>query len=260
MGVLNITPDSFSDGGLYLETSKAVSQANKLLSAGADIIDIGGQSTRPGAEYVNSEEEIQRILPALKLFRNENKLALISIDTFNSSVAEKAIEEGANWINDISGGRIDENIMNVVAEAKCPFVINHSRGISSTMKGYSNYKDVVKEVFDELNNQTELAISKGILPNNIIWDPGIGFAKEHHHNIEIIRNLECFVDNEFPVMLGPSRKSFIGHYLNSKAPNDRLFGTVAVVCRCAHAKVNLVRVHDVEEISKVLLISDLIWQ
>ena len=259
MGVLNITPDSFSDGGIYFDTSKAVLQATQLLSTGADVIDIGGQSTRPGAKYISSDLEIKRILPAIKIIRKENKNSLISVDTFNSRVAEKALANGANWINDISGGRIDDHILNVVAEANCPFVINHSRGISSNMNQFTQYKDVVSEVIDELRSQTEIAISRGVLSKNIIWDPGIGFAKENHHNLEIIRNLERFTNYKFPIMIGPSRKKFIGHYLNAKDPMDRLFGTIAVVCKCSQAKINIVRVHDVAEVTNVLSMSDLLF-
>ncbi len=260
MGVINITPDSFSDGGLYVDSEEAYIKAKKCVEDGSDIIDIGAQSTRPGAEFITDDLEIKRLLPSLKIIRNGMPNQIISVDTFHSKVALKALEEGANLINDVSGGRFDKNMTKVIAESGCPYVITHSRGNSKTMLDLAKYNDVVNEVLDELLILTDRALKNGIKEGQIIWDPGLGFAKTNEQNLTIIRNLERFTSEKFPVLLGPSRKKFIGYVLNEDDPKKRLLGTAAVVCRCVDAKVDIVRVHDIKEISKVLLMANNIWK
>ncbi len=259
MGVINITPDSFSDGGLYLDPDDACKRASLCLEKGASVLDLGAQSTRPGANYVDVKTELKRLLPSLKVIRENFPDAIISVDTFNSIVAEKALEVGANWINDISGGRMDKNMYDVISGSNCPFVITHSRGDSRTMNNYARYNDVVFDVYQELLELTQNALDKGVNSNQIIWDPGLGFAKNNDDNIKLVKNLDYFTNKKFPILLGPSRKKFIGYFLKEDDPNKRLIGTAAVVCKCVQAKVDIVRVHDVNEISRVINISEQIW-
>ncbi len=259
MGVINITPDSFSDGGLYLNAAKAVERAAQQLKEGVTILDLGAQSTRPGADFINPEDEWKRLSPALKAIRFEFPKTLISVDTFSSSVALKALKLGANWINDISGGNRDPQILKVVAEANCPYVITHSRGTSKTMNKLSRYNNLINDVLAELNIATVSALNSGILEKNIIWDPGLGFAKETDQNLEILRNLESFTQQKFPLLVGPSRKRFIGDVINEEQPEKRLFGTLAVICRCIQAKVAIVRVHDIAPAVKTIKIAKCLW-
>ena len=259
MGVINITPDSFSDGGLYFNPIKAVERAGQQLEEGVSVLDLGAQSTRPGADYIQPDEEWERLYPALKAIRSEFPFASISVDTFSSLVALKALEVGANWINDISGGNRDPDILRVVAEANCPYVITHSRGTSKSMNQLSNYYNLIEDVLYELHRSTEYALSKGILEKNIIWDPGLGFAKNTNQNIEILRNLEIFTNEKYPVLVGPSRKRFIGDVLNEESPDKRLCGTIAAICRCVEAKVSIVRVHDIEPIVKTIIMANALW-
>ncbi len=259
MGIINITPDSFSDGGLYLDPESSLRRAISCINDGANILDLGAQSTRPGADYISEDIEVMRLLPCLKKIRSGLPNSIISIDTFHSKVAKSSLEHGANLINDISGGRYDKDMAKLIGDAGCNYVITHSRGNSKTMNSLAVYKDVVNEVFQELLKLTDHAISNGVQPNQIIWDPGLGFAKNNEHNLTILRNLEKFTSEQFPVLLGPSRKRFIGHVLNEENPNKRIYGTSAVVCRCIDAKVDMVRVHDVYEISQVISMSSQIW-
>ena len=259
MGVINITPDSFSDGGLYMNPLKAVERARQQLKEGVSVLDLGAQSTRPGADYIESDEEWKRLHPALKAIRAEFPFALISVDTFSSVVALKAIELGANWINDISGGNRDPDIVKVVSDANCPYVITHSRGTSKSMNQLSNYYNLIKDVLFELHRSTEYALNKGILEKNIIWDPGLGFAKDTSQNLEILSKLEQLSNYKFPLLVGPSRKRFIGDVLNEEDFSERLWGTCAVVCRCVQANVSIIRVHDVKPISKVIDMAYTLW-
>ena len=259
MGVLNITPDSFSDGGLNDNPSKAYSRFCDILLAGADIIDIGAQSTRPGALELSSENELKRLLPSLKLIRERSKDSIISIDTFYSKVAEEALSLGVNWINDVTGGRRDPDILKVIADFSCPYVINHSRGNSQNMNNLCNYNDLINDIIDELSALTDKALDAGIAKENIIWDPGIGFSKSTSQNINILNKLELFTKYEFPILVGPSRKRFIGEILGESDMKERIWGTAAVVCRCVEAKVSIVRVHDIEAISKTIKMAKLLW-
>ncbi len=252
MGVLNVTPDSFSDGGLYLDPELANRRASQLISDGANIIDIGAQSTRPKSEEVGIQEELRRLKPAILAIRKSNPEVLISVDTFNSKVAEKALDFGANWVNDISGGRRDPNMFSLVAETNCPFIITHSRGNSYTMDKLTNYRDITNDVCLELLRSSEEAIKAGVSSEQIIWDPGLGFAKNTIQNLTIIRELESICSNGFPVLLGPSRKRFIGKVLSESNYEKRIWGSAAIASRCVQANVALIRVHDVFPIKQTI--------
>ena len=259
MGVINITPDSFSDGGQYFDAFKAEERALDLINQGADVIDLGAQSTRPMAKEVASDEEIKRLIPALKLIRNSNPDVLISVDTFNSKVAYEALSLGADWINDVSGGRHDPFLLKLVAQANCPYVLMHSRGNSCSMDKLTNYKDVTFDVHQGLLKRTDQAINAGIKKENIIWDPGLGFAKTNEQNITLLREIDVICSDEFPVLVGPSRKRFIGEILQQSNPHLRIWGTAAIACRCANAKVAMIRVHDVEAIKQTLCMAETIF-
>ncbi len=259
MGVINITPDSFSDGGAFLDPQNALLRADSYLHEGAEVIDLGAQSTRPGAEEVGVEEELSRLIPVLKAIRSKHPNVLISVDTFWAEVAEKSLEEGASWINDVSGGTKDPAMLGVVAARNCPFVLMHSRGNSHTMDRLATYKDVVEEVRMELLSRTESAYAAGINLEKLIWDPGLGFAKNNVQNIVLLRNLERLSSDGFPLLVGPSRKRFIGAVLDEPNPNKRIMGTAAVVCRCVQAGVAIVRVHDVSETIQTVRMASAIW-
>ncbi len=259
MGILNITPDSFSDGGNYLEINSAVERAAVILEQGADVLDIGAQSTRPGAEDIGYKAELSRLIPSLKKIRQLHPEAIISIDTFNSKVAEKSLEIGANWINDVSGGRKDPDMFKIVAEADIPYVLTHSRGDSKSMNSLSTYDNLIDDIHQELLKQTEIAMSFGIRQENIIWDPGLGFAKNTQQNLQILKDIEELSMGLFPLLIGPSRKKFIGDILGIAIPEQRIWGTAAIACRCSKANVNIIRVHDVFEIVNILLMSEHLW-
>ena len=259
MGVINVTPDSFSDGGRFLASERALAEAQRQLSRGADVLDLGAQSTRPGAEEVGAEEELRRLLPALNAIRQHCPEALISIDTFLAPVAAKALEAGANWINDVSGGRRDPDLLKVVADAGCPVVLMHSRGDSQTMDQLTTYSDVVADVKEALLERSEAAIQAGVDESQIIWDPGLGFAKTHEQNLQLLRDLEQLTAGTRPVLIGPSRKRFIGAVLDEPRPKARLWGTAAVACRCTQAGAAVLRVHDVGPISQTLRMAAALW-
>ena len=259
MGVINVTPDSFSDGGVYYDAELAGKRSLEIIRQGADVIDIGAQSTRPLASQISSNEELRRLIPALKLIRKLNPDALISIDTFDSKVAQCSLELGADWINDISGGRHDPRLLKVVAEAKCPYVLTHSRGNSNSMDNLTEYKDVISDVHQGLLRRTELALKAGMISSQIIWDPGLGFAKTNRQNIKLLQHIETICSEEFPVLVGPSRKRFIGEVLDQPNPDLRIWGTAAVVCRCVQAKVAMVRVHDVSAITQTVMMASSIF-
>ncbi len=260
MGVINLTPDSFSDGGDLNTSKKVLDQVNHFLNNGVDIIDLGAQSTRPGAIEVGSKIEIKRLIPYLKLIRSEYPEILISIDTFNSDVAQEALLNGANWINDITGGRRDKEILNVVSEFNCPFVITHSRGNSQNMNELSKYENVLSEVKFSLENLIKNALEKNISRKNIIVDPGIGFSKDIIHNLEILRNLDEFKKWNLPILIGASRKRFIGEILNEKNPKERDIGTLAISCLCSQFNIDIVRVHNVKLNYQILKVADRIYR
>lgn len=257
MGILNITPDSFSDGGLFYEPERALEHALKMVEDGADIVDIGGESTRPGSEPVPEEEEIRRVVPVIKRLSAQIKVP-ISIDTYKSRVARAAIEAGASIVNDISGLRFDPEMKKVVAEYKVPVVIMHIKGTPKTMQLNPTYEALIPEIMDYLREGIMIAKEAGIPEELIIIDPGIGFGKTFEHNLEIINNLREFTYLERPILVGPSRKAFIGKILGDVPPLMRLEGTLAAVAISAYNGANIVRVHDVPETVKVLKVVDAI--
>ncbi|WP_420063723.1 dihydropteroate synthase [Prochlorococcus marinus] len=252
MAIVNITKDSFSDGGLYIDLPSAIKHASLCIKQGAHILDIGAQSTRPGASEVGAEIEIKRLLPLIKELKLLHPEIPISVDTYHHSVAEKVINTGADWINDVSGGRHDPEIFSVIADKDCPYILTHSRGNSKTMDSLATYSNVVNNVKDELLNQIDLAILKGINNEQIIIDPGLGFGKNVNQNLTLLKKIDEFVSMNYPVLIGASRKRFIGSVLNEPDPNKRIFGTSAVASRCVIAGVDILRVHDIKQISQVI--------
>ena len=260
MGVINLTPDSFSDGGDINSSKKVLEKVNQFLRNGVDIVDLGAQSTRPGAEEVGSDIEIKRLIPYLKLIKSKYPEILISIDTFNSEVAHEALINGANWINDVTGGRRDKEILDVISKFNCPFVITHSRGNSQNMNELSKYENVLSEVKSSLETLVKNALEKNISENNIIIDPGIGFSKDINQNLEILKNLNVLKKLNLPILIGASRKRFIGEILNEKNPKERDIGTLAISCLCSHFNIDIVRVHNVKMNSQILKIADRIYR
>jgi len=245
MGILNLTPDSFSDGGRLHGVDGAVRAAGRMLAQGADLLDLGGQSTRPGAEEIGAEREIERVLPVLKAIRAAHPDAVLSVDTFRAPVAAAALAAGADWINDVGGGQRDPEILKLVAAAGCPYVLMHSRGDSQTMDGLAVYGDVVAEVHQELLQATERALATGVRAEQLIWDPGLGFAKTTAQNLTLLRGLAELRAEGFPLLVGPSRKRFIGAVLAEPRPRARLWGTAAVCVQAIAAGAAILRVHDV---------------
>ena len=260
MGVINLTPDSFSDGGDLDSIEKVLDQVNNFLSNGVDVIDIGAQSTRPGSEEIGPKNEISRLIPYLIKIRSEYPDIIISVDTFNSEVAYEALSNGANWINDVTGGRRDEEILDVVSKFNCPFVITHSRGDSLTMNQLSNYDNVLEEIILSLKNLTIKAQSRNISRKNIIWDPGIGFSKDLSQNLQVLKNLDLLKQYKFPILVGASRKRFIGEILNEVNPKERDIGTLAISCLCSQLNIHMVRVHNVGLNYQILKVSDKIYR
>ncbi|NLQ04963.1 dihydropteroate synthase [Cylindrospermopsis raciborskii] len=259
MGILNVTPDSFSDGGEFNTIASALAQARAMIAAGADIIDIGGQSTRPGAQQVTLTEEMERVLSVIKVIRPEVTIP-ISIDTTRASVAQAAVQLGADMVNDISGGTYDPEMLSTVASLDVPIVLMHIRGTPQTMQEYTQYQDVMGEIYDFLSEQINTAITLGIKREKIIIDPGIGFAKNYQQNLEIIRELSRLKSLELPILVGPSRKSFIGQILNQPNAKDRVWGTAAVCCAAIFHGADILRVHDVNAIRDVSLVADAIYK
>ncbi|MBI5203485.1 MAG: dihydropteroate synthase [Nitrospirae bacterium] len=255
MGILNVTPDSFSEGGTYFDKSLAVKRAYEMAGEGADIIDIGGESTRPGSEPVSLEEELRRTLPVIEAIAKTIKIP-ISIDTYKAEVAKKALDAGASMVNDISGMRFDPEMPKVVAEYKVPVVIMHIKGNPKTMQKEPVYEALIPEIMDYLRMSIRLAVKFGIAEDKIVIDPGIGFGKTFDHNLEIIKNLREFTLLEKPLLIGPSRKAFIGKILDDAPASERLEGTAAAVAISILNGANIIRVHDVKEMKKVALVAD----
>jgi dihydropteroate synthase len=256
MAILNVTPDSFSDGGHYFNIDRAVKHAKMMAAEGADIIDIGGESSRPGSEPVLLEKELERVIPVIKALSKEIDIP-ISIDTYKAEVAKEALNAGASIINDISGLRFDPLMAKVAAEAGCPVIIMHMKGTPRDMQKRPVYKDVVKEITAFFKERISFAVKNGIKKNKIIIDPGIGFGKTVVHNLEIIKRLKEFRKLGVPILIGPSRKSFIGRILNADV-DKRLEGTAAAVAIGIANGANIVRVHDVKEMADVAKIADAI--
>jgi dihydropteroate synthase len=256
MGILNITSDSFSDGGLYLGLDRAVARAKEMVAEGADIIDIGGESTRPYADPVPLAEEIARVIPVLERLVAEVNVP-ISVDTYKSEVARQALKRKATIINDISGLKADPQMVEVVAEFGCPVVVMHIKGTPKNMQENPVYDDVVGEVVAYLQGSIEMALQAGVQKEKVIVDPGIGFGKTASHSLEILHRLAEFKALGQPILTGTSRKSFIGKVLDLP-PAERLEGTAATVALSIAGGADLVRVHDVKAMKRVVRMTDAI--
>ena len=240
MGILNVTPDSFADGGKNFEAQHAINRGLEMIDEGVDIIDIGGESTRPGAERVSPEEELARVLPVVKGLSSAG--VTLSIDTMRASTAKLAVEAGATIVNDVSGGAADPDMFSTVAALGCKYTLMHWRGHSKDMNSKAVYDDVVVDVIDEVTFQLNKALAAGILRENIILDPGIGFAKDPEHNWEILQRIDEFIALGYPVLIGHSRKRFLG----GDHPDEREAATVSVTQNLASKGIWAVRVHGVK--------------
>ena len=257
MGILNVTPDSFSDGGEFNNVETALAQAKDMIDNGVDIIDIGGESTRPNAAEVSAEEELDRVIRVIAKLRQESSIP-ISIDTTKAVVAEKAIAAGADIVNDISGATFDKKMLETVAELDVPIILMHIRGTPKTMQSLTQYKDVVTEVANFLKIQTEKAIACGINKSKIIIDPGIGFAKTAEQSLELLQRLGELKALDLPVLVGVSRKSFMRPILNKDNAKDRVWGTAAACYGAIARGADILRVHDVKEMYDVCRVADAI--
>lgn len=256
MGVVNVTPDSFSDGGRYLDVDRAVARAMELVGGGATIVDIGGESSRPGAEPVSDEVEIARIGPVLERLRSLSDV-MISVDTYKAVVADRALKLGADIINDISAFRMDPSMPETVARSCAGVVLMHMRGTPATMQSLPPSPDILQEVKSDLAVALSAARRAGILPDRILLDPGIGFGKTPEDNLRLINQLESLRELGAPVLVGPSRKSFIGK-ITGAGPADRILATAVVSAIACLRGAHVVRVHDVEEVHEALLLADAI--
>jgi dihydropteroate synthase len=259
MGVLNVTPDSFSDAGEFFPAEKAVEHGLQMASDGAQIIDIGGESTRPGAEPISVDEELRRVIPVIESLRCKIDI-FISIDTSKSKVASAALEAGASIVNDVTGGRGDKEMMTLVAKRNAGFVIMHMQGEPRTMQIDPLYADVVSEVADFFRQQYAYALDCGIDPMAIALDPGIGFGKTLSHNLELLKNLQRLRLNDRPIVVGVSRKSFLGKLIGSSTVADRLSPTVALTSLLRARGADVFRVHDVRENAMALRVSEVILE
>jgi dihydropteroate synthase len=260
MGILNVTPDSFSDGGQFDRLDAAIAQAQSMAQAGADILDIGGQSTRPGAVQISLQEELDRVIPVIEALRQAEFELPISVDTTRAAVALAAIKAGADWINDISGASFDPEMLPIAAQCQVPIVLMHLRGTPATMQTLTDYEDLVGEIAIELRSRIDAAIAAGVTPDRIILDPGIGFAKTAEQNYELLRNLPRLAELGYPLLVGPSRKSFIGKTLDQPDPSLRLWGTAAACSGAIALGAQILRVHDVPEMRDVIRVSDSLWK
>ncbi len=254
MGVLNVTPDSFSDGGEFLDADKAIEKGEQMAADGAAIIDVGAESTRPGSKPVSTSEQIKRAIPVIETL-SKRVNALISIDTYNYEVAKAALQAGASMVNDITALR-DKRMGELAAEQQVPVVLMHMQGSPATMQIEPKYEDVVGEVLQFLLERAKRAENFGIDERRIFIDPGIGFGKTLEHNLLLLKNIDKFVATGYRVLVGTSRKSFIGKLTSKEKPSDRIFGTAASVALCVAAGVSIVRVHDVAEMVDVIKVTN----
>ena len=252
MGILNVTPDSFSDGGRYFSREKAISQGKSLWENGADIIDIGGESTRPGAEPVPAEEELKRVIPVIEALAGND--IPCSIDTYKSEAAEAGLRAGACMVNDISGLRYDESMAGVIAKYEAGLIIMHIKGTPRDMQLNPVYDDLAGEITTYLLSGAESAKAAGISDRSIVLDPGIGFGKTLDDNLKLIRNIGFFKKSGYPVMIGASRKSFIGRLLDNEA-EDRLFGTIGACVTAVLNGADLLRVHDPKAVGEAVRVA-----
>ncbi len=255
MGILNVTPDSFSDGGQFNAPDQAMAQVAQMVAAGVDIIDVGGQSTRPGAVEISLTEELERTIPIIEQIRAQYPIP-ISIDTTRAAVAEAAVAAGANLVNDISGGTFDHEMFPTVARLGVPYVLMHIRGTPATMQTLTDYQDLIGEITTFFQTQIDLAVQAGVERSHLILDPGIGFAKTPSQNIELLRRLREFDPLGCPLLIGPSRKSFIGHILNQPDPQLRIWGTAGAAAGAIATRCDILRVHDVGPMVEVCRIAD----
>ena len=251
MGILNVTPDSFSDGGRFLTVRSAVAHALRMQAEGADLIDVGGESTRPGARPVSAAEEMRRVIPVIERLAGRLRIP-VSVDTSKAAVAEAALRAGASLVNDVTALR-DPAMGRVVARSRVPVILMHSRGTPRTMRSRARYRRLLPEILSELNRSVKKALACGISRNKILMDPGIGFAKSAQQSLELIRRLGEFKKLGFPIVAGPSRKSFIARSLGDST-QDRLFGTAAAVALCAAGGADIIRVHDVAAMRQAALV------
>jgi len=260
MGVLNITPDSFSDGGAYLDSEAAIARALQIQKDGADILDIGGESTRPGASPISSEEEIRRVLPVIKVLRGKLRIPM-SVDTQRADVAEAALRAGAEILNDVSALRTDQRLAEIARRARAPLILMHMRGTPQTMQRGPFARDVIRDVMAGLRQAVALAKRAGLAKSQLLLDPGIGFGKKHEQNFEILARLPELARLDCPIVIGTSRKAFLGKALaapdgTSAPPGERLLGTAATVTASILGGAHIVRVHDVAEMVQVVRIAD----
>jgi dihydropteroate synthase len=257
MGILNVTPDSFSDGGRFKDPKQAALRALEMAEEGADIIDIGGESSRPGSLKISAEEEIKRILPVIKFFREKNTQTPVSVDTYKAETAGRAVSAGADMINDISAGNFDPPIMSVAAESGAAYVIMHMNGEPGSMQDAPQYSGagVVSDIRHFFEIRIKAALSAGIRKESLVLDPGIGFGKTLRHNLEILESLKDFTVLGFPVLVGTSRKAMIGKILG-KTPAERIFGTAATVALSVAKGASILRVHDVKEMKDTAAMAD----
>jgi dihydropteroate synthase len=256
VGILNVTPDSFSDGGDFFDPEAAAEHAAAMLDEGADMLDVGGESTRPGSDPVSQEEEIRRVVPVLKRILSVRPEAVISVDTYRSGTAKAALEAGASLVNDVTALRGDPGMVSLIEEAACPVILMHMQGEPKTMQKEPNYQDVVGEVRDFLAERAEYAVAAGVRLENIIVDPGIGFGKNLEHNLALLRNLDALVDLGFPVLIGTSRKSFVERITGAQEARDRVFGTVATTVLAFEQGATFFRVHDVRANRQALAVAE----
>ncbi|MEG3976396.1 dihydropteroate synthase [Microcoleus sp. herbarium8] len=263
MGVLNITPDSFSDGGDFYTIESALAQAENMVKSGVDIIDIGGQSTRPGAAEISLAEELDRVIPLVQILRQKTDVfgsVPISVDTTRADVAKAAVEAGADIVNDISGATFDSEMLSTVAQLKVPIILMHIRGTPQTMQKLTDYQDLIAEIGEFLEYRIAAAVAAGIDKSQIIIDPGIGFAKTYSQSLEILQQLSKFSFLDCPILVGVSRKSFIGQILQQPEAKQRIWGTAAACTGAIANLADILRVHDVREMHDVCLVADAIFR
>jgi dihydropteroate synthase len=258
MGILNVTPDSFADGGLYVDPGRAVAVGVGMVEAGVDIIDVGGESTRPGAGQVSAEEELRRVLPVIRGLVGQVGAVPVSVDTYKAAVARAAVEAGAGVINDVSGLAYDPELAAVAADSGAGLVLMHMRGESSDMYAHARYQDLAREVASELRRSMDIAIEAGVRRESIILDPGVGFAKRPEHSFGVLARLDdpALAALDRPWLVGPSRKSYLKAVLGDIAPAERDWGTAAAVTAAVLMGAHIVRVHAVKEMVQVVRVAD----
>ena len=252
MGILNVTPDSFSEQGRFFDAGTAIAHGQQMAAAGAALIDVGGESTRPGSEPVAAEEQIRRVIPVIRALRDGGIDSVLSIDTSRSAVAEAALDAGAHLVNDIFAGRDDPQMLPLAARRGVPVVLMHMQGRPATMQVNPVYQDVVAESLGFLRGRVAAALDAGVASSKLLIDPGIGFGKTMSHNLELIRRLKEFAEVGFPMVVGVSRKGFIGRITGESISSGRQFGTAAAVAWAVANGAGIVRVHDVEPMAQVV--------